>query len=127
MHRLPSSPGSMEGSSWCPIASPWGHEKTLPHTFHSASETLGPLEARLGTPWRDLGSFPREEGLTADRGCQARWEGGQSLSGTEKGWDLGPFAAVLQCLHLDTRLLEQQNTKKLCGTKKTCVGTSLGA
>ena len=32
-------------------------------------------------------------------------------------WDLGPFAAVLQCLHLDTPLLKQQNAKKLYGTK----------
>ena len=30
----------------------------------------------------------------------------------ETGWDLGPFAAVLQCLHLDTPPLEQQKTKK---------------
>ena len=39
----------------------------------------------------------------------------------ETGWDLGPFAAMLQCLHLDTRLPEQQNTKKLYGTKNNCV------
>ena len=39
----------------------------------------------------------------------------------ETSWDLGPFAAVLQCLHLDTHLLEQQNTKKPRGTKKNCV------
>ena len=32
---------------------------------------------------------------------------------TEKGCDLEPSAAVLQCLLLDTRLLEQQHTKKL--------------
>ena len=32
---------------------------------------------------------------------------------TETGWDLGPFAVVLQCLHLDICLLELQNTKKL--------------
>ena len=37
----------------------------------------------------------------------------------EIGWDLGPFAAVLQGLHLDTPLLQQQNTKKLYGTKIT--------
>ena len=32
-----------------------------------------------------------------------------------QAWDLGPFAAELQYLHLDTPLLEQQNTKKLYG------------
>ena len=31
----------------------------------------------------------------------------------ETGWDLGPFAAVLQCLHSDKPLLSQQNTEKL--------------
>ena len=31
----------------------------------------------------------------------------------ETGWDLGPFAAVLQCLHLDKRLLHLRITKKL--------------
>ena len=41
-------------------------------------------------------------------------------------WDLQPFAAVLQCLHLDTPLLEQQNTKKLYGTKNKCVHAQLG-
>ena len=30
-----------------------------------------------------------------------------------QAWDLGPFAAVLPCLHLDKCLLELQNTKKL--------------
>ena len=36
----------------------------------------------------------------------------------ETGCDLGPFAAMLQCLHLDTPLLEQKNTKKLYVIKK---------
>ena len=40
--------------------------------------------------------------------------------------DLGPLAAVLRCLHLDTLLLEQQNTKKLYGTKSNCVHTQVG-
>ena len=31
--------------------------------------------------------------------------------------DLEPFAKGLQCLHLDTPLFKQQNTKKLYGTK----------
>ena len=44
----------------------------------------------------------------------------------ETGWDLGPFAAVLQCLHLDTPLFQQQNTKKLHGTKNNCVDVQLG-
>ena len=35
-------------------------------------------------------------------------------------WDLGPTAAMLQCLHLDTPFLEQENTKKLYGTKNNC-------
>ena len=37
--------------------------------------------------------------------------------GHEMGWDLEPFAARLQCLHLDTPLLEQQDTKKLDVTR----------
>ena len=45
-------------------------------------------------------------------------------------WDplLGPetFAAVLQCLHLDTPLVKQQNTKKLYGTKNNYVHAQLG-
>ena len=46
---------------------------------------------------------------------------------TETGWDLGPSAAVLQCLYLDTPLLQQQNTKKLYGTKNNCVHGAAGA
>ena len=48
-----------------------------------------------------------------------------ALSATETGWDLGPWAAVLQCLHLDTPLLEQ-NTKKLNGTKNNGMHIQLG-
>ena len=44
----------------------------------------------------------------------------------ETGWDLGLFAAVLQCLYLDKHLLEQQNTKKLYGTKNNCMHVQLG-
>ena len=44
----------------------------------------------------------------------------------ETGWDLGPFAVVLQCLHLDTPLPELQNTKKLYGTKNNCMHAQLG-
>ena len=44
----------------------------------------------------------------------------------ETGWDLGPSAAGLPCLHLDNRLLEQQDTKKLYGTKNNCVHVQLG-
>ena len=36
---------------------------------------------------------------------------------TPKKLRLGPFAAVLPCLHLDKPPLEQQNTKKLQRTK----------
>ena len=43
-----------------------------------------------------------------------------------QAWDLGPFAAELQYLHLDTPLLEQQNTKKLYVTKNNCVHPQLG-
>ena len=46
---------------------------------------------------------------------------------SQSEWDrLGPFATVLQCLHLDKPLLEQQNTKKLHATKNNCVHTQLG-
>ena len=43
-----------------------------------------------------------------------------------QAWDLGPFAAVQQSLHLDTPLLELKNTKKLYGTKNNCVHFQLG-
>ena len=48
------------------------------------------------------------------------------MGGFETGWDLGPFAAVLHNLHLDTLLLQQQNTKKLYGTKNNCMHAQLG-
>ena len=35
-------------------------------------------------------------------------------------WDQGPFAAMLQCLHLDKTLFQQQSTKKLKGTRNNC-------
>ena len=42
------------------------------------------------------------------------------------GWDLGPFTEVLQCLYLDVPLFQQQNMKKLHGTKNNCVHVQLG-
>ena len=42
------------------------------------------------------------------------------LHQTETGWDLG------HCLHLDTPLLQQQNTKKLYGPKNSCMQEQLG-
>ena len=51
-----------------------------------------------------------------------------SLEGRgETGWDLGPFAAELQCLHQDTPLPEQQNTKKPYGTKNNPTHAVVGA
>ena len=49
------------------------------------------------------------------------------VSDIEKGWDMDPFAAGLQCLPLDTSFLEQQNinTKKLYETKNNCVHVQL--
>ena len=44
---------------------------------------------------------------------------------SERGWDLGPFAAALQCLS-NKPLLEQQNAKKLYGTKNNCMHAQLG-
>ena len=48
------------------------------------------------------------------------------VSDVETSWDVEPFAAGLQCLHLDTPLLEQLNinTKKLDETKN-CVHVQL--
>ena len=43
---------------------------------------------------------------------------------SETGWDLGPFAAALQCLHLDIPLLE--NKIKLSGIKNSHVYAQLG-
>ena len=43
-----------------------------------------------------------------------------------QAWVLGPFVAVLQCLYLDAPFLEQQNTKKLYGTKMNHVHSQLG-
>ena len=40
-----------------------------------------------------------------------------------QAWDWDP---LLQCLYLDTPLLQQQNTKKLHGTKNNCVHVPLG-
>ena len=49
-----------------------------------------------------------------------------SFASSETGWDLGPFAAVLQCLHLDTSLLQQPTTKKYYRTKNNCLNVQLG-
>ena len=38
----------------------------------------------------------------------------------------GTWDPLLQCLHLDKRLLKQQNTKKLQGTKNNRVHVQLG-
>ena len=43
--------------------------------------------------------------------------------GLRQTWDLGPYAAVLAHGVL---LLQQQNTKKLYGTKNNCVHAQLG-
>ena len=45
---------------------------------------------------------------------------------TRQDWDLGPFASVLQNLHLDIPLLEQQNAKKLYWTKNNYLHAQLG-
>ena len=42
------------------------------------------------------------------------------------GWGLGPSAALLQCLQLNSPLHELQNRKKLEGTKNNCVHVQLG-
>ena len=42
---------------------------------------------------------------------------------SETGWNLGPFAAMLQSLHLYMPLLELQNTKKLQEIKINSVHT----
>ena len=36
-----------------------------------------------------------------------------------QAWDLGTIAAMLQCVHLDTPFLQQQNAKKLYRLKIT--------
>ena len=41
-------------------------------------------------------------------------------------WDQGTFVAMGQSSHLDTPLLELQNTKKLYGTKSNCAHVQLG-
>ena len=46
--------------------------------------------------------------------------------GGETGWDLGPFATELQCLHRDIPLPEQQNIKKAYGTKNNPMHEQLG-
>ena len=43
-----------------------------------------------------------------------------------QAWDLGPFAAMLQSVYLDTPLLKLQNTKTLCGTKNNGMHAQLG-
>ena len=55
--------------------------------------------------------------------CASVWECISFLgwSGLVSGqaWDVGSFAAVLQCLHLDKPLLQKQNTEKLYRLKIT--------
>ena len=51
----------------------------------------------------------------------AFFSGATQLLNLRRAWDLGPFAAGLQSLHLDTALLQIQNTKKLHGTKNNFV------
>lgn len=44
----------------------------------------------------------------------------------ETAWDLGPFAAALQCLRENTlHLPSYENTKKVTGTKNSCVHVQL--
>ena len=43
-----------------------------------------------------------------------------------QAWDMGLSAAALQCLHLDTPLLEQQNAKKIMRLKITSCMCSWG-
>ena len=43
-----------------------------------------------------------------------------------QAWDLGPFAAMLQSVYLDTPLLKLQNTKTLCGTNNNGMHAQLG-
>ena len=57
----------------------------------------------LSMTWEKLSSI----------GIHNIWFPEPTLIDCETGWELGPFAAVLQCLHLDTPLLDQQNIKKL--------------
>ena len=38
----------------------------------------------------------------------------------------GTWGPLLQCLHLDTPLLQQQNTKRLKETKNNCVHAQVG-
>ena len=49
------------------------------------------------------------------------WECGLNPQGEAGTWD-----PTLQCLHLDSPLLQQQNTKKLYGTKNNCMHVQLG-
>ena len=43
-----------------------------------------------------------------------------------QAWDMGLSAAALQCLHLDTPLLEQQNAKKNYETENNFMHVQLG-
>ena len=43
-----------------------------------------------------------------------------------QAWELGPFAAGLKSLYLDTSFLKLQYMKKLYGTKNYCVHVQLG-
>ena len=78
----------------------------------------GPCEAVDGT----LGSATFASlGKAWDRFSHCR------VRDIEISWDVGPFAAGLQCLHLDTPLFKQLNinTKKLDETKNNCVHVQL--
>jgi len=70
---------------------------------------------RLKSRWEVVSRKSSEQG-SRGKGALCR----PTMACCQTGWDLGPFAVVLQCLHLDTSLLKQQNTKKLCKTERMC-------
>ena len=44
----------------------------------------------------------------------------------DTGWDPGPCAGALDCLHLDRRLLKHPDARKLHGAKHNCVHEQRG-
>ena len=69
-------------------------------------------------------SFPAGKSFRRRDLSPLKNKGIASPAGNES--DLGPLLQVLQCLHLDKPLFQQQNTKKLYGTKNNFMHSQLG-
>ena len=94
------------------------------------SNSLGPHEPTLGLPVHHqlleiLALIPALIQSALAGGADKTRDLKEEEPGDETGWNLGT-SPVLQCLPLDSPLLQQQNTKKLYGTKNNCLPVQWG-